>query len=81
LILFDPDGLRQIFQIHLVADARAGRHDAEIVERLSVPSAGIHTAPFLFEFDHRRFSGTRMGVPKSLTITEWSMTRSTGRAD
>ena len=27
-----PDGLRQIFEVDLVADARARRHDAEIVE-------------------------------------------------
>ena len=33
-----PDGLRQIFQVHLMADAGAGRNDAEIVERGLAPA-------------------------------------------
>ena len=37
LLLARPDGLRQIFEIHLMADAGAGRHDAEILERLLAP--------------------------------------------
>ena len=32
-----PDGLRQIFEIDLMADAGAGRHDAEILERALRP--------------------------------------------
>ena len=37
LIGIGPDGLRQIFQVHLMANAGARRHDAEIVERLLAP--------------------------------------------
>ena len=33
-----PDDLRQVFQIDLVADAGARRHDAEIVEALGAPA-------------------------------------------
>ncbi|MND92551.1 hypothetical protein D3C80_847130 [compost metagenome] len=32
-----PDGLAKIFEIHLVADAGAGRYDAKILERLLAP--------------------------------------------
>ena len=39
-LLFGPDGLREIFEVHLVADAGAGRHDAEIVEGASGPISG-----------------------------------------
>ncbi len=37
LVLPGPDRLRQVFEIDLVADAGAGRHHAEIVERLLRP--------------------------------------------
>ena len=37
LLLAGPDRLREIFEIDLVADAGAGRHDAEIRERLLAP--------------------------------------------
>ena len=37
LLLRGPDGLGEIFQIDLVADAGAGRHDGEIGERLLAP--------------------------------------------
>ena len=37
LFLSGPDRLRQIFEIDLMADAGAGRNDAEIVERLLRP--------------------------------------------
>ena len=33
-----PHGLGQVFQVHLVADAGAGRHHAEIVERGLAPA-------------------------------------------
>src|SRR5690606_13806412 len=32
-----PDGLRQIFKVHLMADAGAGRNDAEVLECLLAP--------------------------------------------
>ena len=37
LVLAGPDALRDMFEVHLVADAGAGRHDLEIVERLAAP--------------------------------------------
>ena len=37
LLLRGPDGLGEIFEIDLVADAGAGRHDREIGERLLAP--------------------------------------------
>jgi hypothetical protein len=37
-ILGGPDDLGEVFQVHLVADAGAGRHDAEIVERFLAPA-------------------------------------------
>ena len=37
LVNIGPDGLRQVFQVHLVADAGARRHDAEVVERRLAP--------------------------------------------
>ena len=37
LLLRGPDGLREIFEIDLMADAGAGRHDAEIGEGLLAP--------------------------------------------
>ena len=33
-----PDALAEIFQVHLMADAGAGRHHAEIIERLLAPA-------------------------------------------
>ena len=38
LDLRGPDGLREILEIHLMADARAGRHHAEIVEGRLAPA-------------------------------------------
>ena len=38
VLLLGPYGLRQIFEIHLVADAGAGRHHAEIVEGAGAPA-------------------------------------------
>ena len=40
-----PDDLRQIFQVHLVADARARRHDAEIIEGFLTPAEEFVTLP------------------------------------
>ena len=37
LVLFGPDGLGEVFQIDLVANAGARRHDTEIVERFLRP--------------------------------------------
>ncbi len=36
--LVGPDRLSEILQVHLVADAGAGRHDAEVVERRRTPA-------------------------------------------
>ncbi len=37
LVFVGPNGLRQIFKVHLVADAGAGGHNAEVVKRLLAP--------------------------------------------
>ena len=37
ILFLGPDGLGQVFEVDLVADAGAGRHDAEIVERSLAP--------------------------------------------
>jgi hypothetical protein len=77
LVGIGPDGLRQVFQVHLMADAGAGRHDAEVVERLLAPfqeRVAFHV-PLVFAV-HVHLEGA--GVPNSSIITEWSMTRSTG---
>ena len=37
VLVLRPDGLAEIFEVHLVADAGAGRHDAEVLERLLAP--------------------------------------------
>ena len=53
LVLVGPDGLRQIFQIDLMANAGAGRHNAEVVECLLTPfqeSIAFDIA-FVFAFD------------------------------
>jgi hypothetical protein len=50
-----PDGLGQIFQVHLVADAGAGRDDAEIVKRAG-PISGTRSARHCARIRARRFS-------------------------
>ncbi len=37
LLLLRPDGLGEVLEVHLVADAGAGRHDAEVVEGVLAP--------------------------------------------
>ena len=37
-VLAEEHDLGQVFEIHLVDDAGAGRHDAEVVERLLAPA-------------------------------------------
>ncbi len=37
LVGVGPDGLGEVFEVHLVADAGAGRHDAEILEGVLAP--------------------------------------------
>ena len=37
LFLAGPDGLGEVFEVHLMADAGAGRDDAEVVERVLAP--------------------------------------------
>ena len=46
-----PDNLRQIFQVHLVANARARRHDAEIIEGFLTPAEEFVTLPIPLKFD------------------------------
>ncbi len=42
-ILAGPDGLGQIFEVHLVADTGARWHDAEIVECFLTPAQELIT--------------------------------------
>ena len=48
-----PHGLREIFEVDLVADAGAGRHDAEIAEGLLAPAEEpvALAVPLIFELD------------------------------
>ncbi len=48
-----PDGLREIFEIDLMADAGAGRHDTEIIERTLTPfqEAVALAVAVIFEVD------------------------------
>jgi hypothetical protein len=53
LVGIGPDGLRQIFKVDLMADAGAGRHDAEVVEGVLTPfqeDITLHVA-FIFAVD------------------------------
>ena len=53
LVRRGPDRLGEVFEVHLVTDACAGRHDAEIVERLLAPfeeGVALHVA-LVFEVD------------------------------
>ena len=52
-LLAGPDGLGEVFEIDLVADAGAGRHDAEIVEGALAPfqEAVALAIALIFELD------------------------------
>jgi hypothetical protein len=77
VLVLGPDGLAEIFEVDLVADAGAGRHDAEVLERALAPLQEVVAlaVALVFELDVR---AKAFGVPNSSTMTEWSMTRSTG---
>ena len=45
VFVFRPDGLAKVFEVHLVADAGARRHDTEILERGRAPAQEL--IPFL----------------------------------
>ena len=53
IFFLGPDGLAEIFEVHLVANAGTGRHDTEILERGRTPAQEL--IPFLvalvFHFD------------------------------
>ena len=53
VLLASPHGLREIFEVDLVADAGAGRHDAEIAEGLLAPAEEpvALAVPLIFELD------------------------------
>ena len=79
LVFLAPDQSgREVFEIHLVADAGAGRHDAEVLERALRPSAGIHSVRGLRSNSRSTLvlNAIRRAEGES-TMTEWSMTRST----
>ena len=46
-----PDHLREVFQVHLVADAGARRHDAEIVEGVLAPAQELVALAVALELD------------------------------
>ncbi len=78
-LLGGPDDLGEVFEIDLVADAGARRHDAEIVEGGLAPAQeGVALAVALELVADVVAEG--VGLPKLSTITEWSMTRSTGES-
>jgi hypothetical protein len=56
LVLLGPHRLREIFEIDLVADAGAGRNDAEIIERFLRPLEKLVALPISVGIPHRRFS-------------------------
>ncbi len=60
-----------------MADAGAGRHDAEIVERVLAPAQETIALAVAFEFEVLVLRGAS-GVAKTSIWTEWSITRSTG---
>ena len=63
-----PNGLRQILEIHLVADAGARRHHAKVVKRLLAPAqkrSARHCAP-----SRCRRSPRTPDRPKRSTMTE-----------
>ena len=70
LLLLGPDGAGEIFEIDLMADAGAGRHDAEIVEGALAPfEEGVALAvAVIFELDIL-LEGFRRLAKKS-TMTE-----------
>ena len=76
-VFVGPDDVREVLEVDLVADAGAGRDDAEVVERALAPFQEVvaFDVAFVFEFD---VVGEGLGVPNASMMTEWSMTRSTG---
>ena len=50
-LLAGPHALAEIFQVHLVADAGARRHDAEIVERVLAPAQELVALAVALELD------------------------------
>ena len=72
------DEARQVLEVHLVADAHAGRHGAEAAGRRPGPSAGAGSAPCCAGTRWRRWCRRPTASPDRSTMTEWSMTSSTG---
>ena len=52
-IVRHPDGLGQVFKVHLMADTGARRHNTEIIERLRSPAQEFvaFLVPFKFKFN------------------------------
>ena len=70
--------LGEVFEVHLVDDADAGRHDLEGVERLLAPLEELVALAVALEFEVEVLLQARRAVPAKSTCTEWSTTRSTG---
>ena len=73
-----PHRLRQVFEVDLMADAGAGRHDAEVLERALAPLEEVVALAVALVFELDVLARASLGAPNSSTMTEWSMTRSTG---
>ncbi len=69
--------LGEIFEIDLMDDADARRHDFERVERLHAPFQKLVALAIALEFDFEIVC-IASAVPAKSTCTEWSTTRSTG---
>ena len=60
LVRIRPDGLGEVFEVHLMADARAGGHDAEVVEGALPPfeeGIALHIALILAVHVHLEGAG------------------------
>ena len=63
-----------------MADAGAGRHDAEVVERVLAPAQERVALAVALELELDVLLEGAWAVPNWSTCTEWSMTRSTGHS-
>ena len=74
----EEHALGEIFQIDLMDDADAGRHDLERVERLHAPFEKLVALAVALEFHVQIARHANPALPAKSTCTEWSTTKSTG---
>ena len=68
----------EVLEVHLVADARAGRHDLEVAEGALPPLEELVALAVAQVLELRVDASSRRPEPNASTCTEWSMTSSTG---